>query len=39
MRVVELNGDETITAFSKVDTRRKYTSAELVQLFSVALSP
>lgn len=37
MRVVERNGDETITSFSKVDTKRKYGKAEKTRLFSVAL--
>ncbi|KIG18180.1 putative transmembrane protein [Enhygromyxa salina] len=39
MRVVEHGGDETITVFSKVDTKRKYTAAELSQLFSAAIAP
>jgi len=37
LRVVETNGDETITLFSKVDTARKYTKAEQSKLFSVEL--
>jgi outer membrane lipoprotein-sorting protein len=37
MRVVELNGDETITTFTNVDTKRKYSKAEKAKLFSVAL--
>lgn len=35
MRVVEHNGDETITAFSKVDTQRKYSKADKARLFTV----
>lgn len=37
MRVVETGGDETVTHFSKVDTARKYTTAEKQKLFSAAL--
>jgi hypothetical protein len=37
MRVVERNGDETITSFTSVDTQRKYSKAEKAKLFSVAL--
>lgn len=37
MRVVERNGDETITSFTNVDTKRKYSKAEMAKLFSVAL--
>jgi hypothetical protein len=37
MRVVERNGDETITSFTSVDTKRKYSKAETAKLFSVAL--
>lgn len=37
MRVVEQNGDETITAFSKVDTKRKYSKDEKAKLFSTQL--
>jgi outer membrane lipoprotein-sorting protein len=37
MRVVEKNGDETITSFTSVDTKRKYSKAEKAKLFSVAL--
>lgn len=35
MRVVELGGDETITTFSEVDTARRFSDAELVELFRV----
>jgi outer membrane lipoprotein-sorting protein len=37
MRVVERNGDETITSFTNVDTNRKYSKADKAKLFSVAL--
>lgn len=37
MRVVERNGDETITSFTSVDTKRKYGKDEKAKLFSVAL--
>jgi outer membrane lipoprotein-sorting protein len=37
MRVVETGGDETITRFSAVDPRRKYTKAEQLRVFSTAL--
>jgi outer membrane lipoprotein-sorting protein len=37
MRVVERNGDETITSFTNVDTKRKYSKADVAKLFSVAL--
>lgn len=37
MRVVEKNGDETITSFTNVDTKRKYSKADIAKLFSVAL--
>jgi hypothetical protein len=37
MRVVEKNGDETITSFTSVDTKRKYSKDEAAKLFSVAL--
>lgn len=37
MRVVEHGGDETITVFSKVDTKRKYSKSDKAKLFSVAL--
>lgn len=37
MRVVERNGDETITSFTNVDTKRKYGKDEKAKLFSVAL--
>lgn len=37
MRVVERNGDETITSFTNVDTKRKYSKDEKAKLFSVAL--
>lgn len=36
MRVVERGGDETITSFTKVDTRRKYTKAEKAALFTIS---
>jgi hypothetical protein len=35
MRVLERGGDETVTHFSKVDTKRKYSKAEKNKLFSV----
>ena len=37
MRVVEKSGDETITSFTNVDTKRKYSKADMAKLFSVAL--
>ncbi len=37
MRVVETGGDETLTSFSKVDTARKYSTADKQKLFSAAL--
>jgi outer membrane lipoprotein-sorting protein len=37
MRVVERNGDETITSFSNVDTKRKYSKDEKAKLFSSRL--
>lgn len=37
MRVVERNGDETITSFTNVDTKRKYSKTDKAKLFSVAL--
>jgi hypothetical protein len=37
MRVLERSGDETITTFTKVDTQRKYSKADMAKLFSVAL--
>jgi outer membrane lipoprotein-sorting protein len=37
MRVVERNGDETITSFTNVDTKRKYSKEDKAKLFSVAL--
>jgi outer membrane lipoprotein-sorting protein len=37
MRVVERSGDETITTFTNVDTKRKYSKADTAKLFSVAL--
>lgn len=33
MRVVETGGDETITTFSEVDTRRRFTATEQAELF------
>ena len=35
MRVVELGGDETITTFTEVDTARRFSDAELAELFRV----
>ena len=35
MRIVESSGDETVTTFSDVDTRRRYTDAEVRRIFSV----
>lgn len=37
LRVYEKGGDESITTFSKVDTKRRYTEAELGKLFSTKL--
>jgi hypothetical protein len=37
MHVVERNGDETITSFTNVDTKRKYSKADKAKLFSVGL--
>ncbi len=37
MRVVETGGDETVTSFAKVDTARRYSSAEKQKLFSATL--
>src|SRR5690606_41673173 len=37
MRVVETNGDETITHFSKVDPARKYSKADKQKLISTSL--
>ncbi len=37
MRVVERNGDETITTFSNVDTKRKYSKDEKAKLFSTRI--
>lgn len=33
MRVVEIGGDETVTTFSEVDTKRRFTADELKTLF------
>jgi outer membrane lipoprotein-sorting protein len=38
MQVLERGGDETITSFSKVDTKRKYSKAEKARLFSVVMA-
>jgi Outer membrane lipoprotein carrier protein LolA-like len=35
MRIIEIGGDETITAFSKVDTAKKYSARELAEVFRV----
>jgi outer membrane lipoprotein-sorting protein len=37
MRVLERSGDETITTFTNVDTKRTYSKADKAKLFSVAL--
>lgn len=37
MRVVERSGDETVTTFAKVDTRRTYGQAEKHKLFSARM--
>ncbi|MCA9686204.1 MAG: outer membrane lipoprotein carrier protein LolA [Myxococcales bacterium] len=35
MRVIEVGGDETVTTFSKVDTKKRYSDAEKAKLFTV----
>ena len=35
MRVVEIGGDETVTTFSGVDTKRRFTAEESASLFSL----
>ncbi|MEZ4452429.1 MAG: outer membrane lipoprotein carrier protein LolA [Nannocystaceae bacterium] len=35
MKVVEVGGDETLTVFTEVDTDRRFTAAELAELFRV----
>lgn len=35
LRVIEHNGDETITTFTKVDTSKRYTEAEKAKVFAV----
>lgn len=35
MRVVEVGGDETVTTFSKVDTKRRYSDGEKTKFFTV----
>lgn len=35
MRVVEVGGDETVTSFSAVDTKRRFTAEESAALFSL----
>lgn len=39
MRVVEIGGDESVTTFSAVDPRRKFTAEELTALFSLPPKP
>jgi len=35
MRVIEIGGDETVTSFSEVDTKRRFTPQELTTLFTL----
>jgi hypothetical protein len=35
MRVIEIGGDETVTTFSEVDTKRHFTPQELKSLFTL----
>lgn len=35
LTIKETNGDETITRFSKVDTNRKFTEAEIARIFEI----
>lgn len=39
MRVIEVGGDESVTTFSAVDPRRKFSAEELAALFSLPKPP